>query len=199
MLGSAGDLWTSVAGSAGTESHYALAATTLNYSDGTASGIKVAINDYGKGYNTTGTSIDPYWRPLLKDYLYIHNTVQTTSTITLSGFAANAPIASLILYGGTAAGNDASSFTYSGTTLITSDTGTIGATLTQGDEYVRFDNLLADGSGNVSITWAFANGKAYSILNGMQISLAPVPEPATYGLLGAGALAAMSFVRRRRR
>ena len=61
--------------------------------------------------------------------------------------------------------------------------------------------LIAGGTGNVDATsYTFLNataGFAYAFADGT-LTVTAVPEPSTYGLLGAGALAAAALVRRRR-
>lgn len=48
-------------------------------------------------------------------------------------------------------------------------------------------------------TWANnLGGATYSLDNAGNISVSAIPEPSTYGLMGAGALAAVSLIRRRR-
>jgi autotransporter-associated beta strand protein len=56
-------------------------------------------------------------------------------------------------------------------------------------------SLLNAGNGDIQAIWSASSG-----MQGMQgMSLQAVPEPSTYGLLGAGALAAVALVRRRRK
>ncbi|MEO0794304.1 MAG: PEP-CTERM sorting domain-containing protein [Verrucomicrobiota bacterium] len=53
--------------------------------------------------------------------------------------------------------------------------------LSEGSNYVLFSNIVADGSGNIDVTWA-SNGvnTGFIAMNGFQ--LVPVPEPGTYAL-----------------
>ncbi len=92
---------------------------------------------------------------------------------------------------GSGAGSD---FTISGG-VIDLGGGAIDYTQTY-DLIAGFENINISGVGITG--YDTANWQA-SINNNGELSFTAVPEPATYGLLGAGALAAASMVRRRRR
>ncbi len=92
---------------------------------------------------------------------------------------------------GSGAGSD---FTISGG-VIDLGGGAIDYTQTY-DLIAGFENINISGVGITG--YDTANWQA-SINNNGELSFTAVPEPATYGLLGAGALAAAAMVRRRRR
>lgn len=152
----------------------ALAPTALLDSSGAASGISVAIPAYQGAWNLASQPATS-WKPLLGDYLYVTAAGQSTATINLSGLGSST-VWDLVFYAADG-GGEGSDFTIGATTKRTTDSGSIGATLTAGDEYVLFNNVVSDGSGAISITWA-NYGTPGSVLNGFQIQ--SVPEPSSW-------------------
>lgn len=187
-LGTAGDQWTAI----NRTTSGGIAATSLKYSDGTASGITFSLSN-SHGVFNAGTA-----GALLQDFVYLHTSSSNTATITLSGFTANQSLASIVLYGmnGDAGGtnpNQNASFTIGGVTKSTNAT-SVTSTLAENVNYVRFDNIQANGSGNVVITWTNpAGGSNWSTFNGLQIQAVPEPSAALLGSLGL-----LALLRRRR-
>jgi hypothetical protein len=189
VLGTAGDFWNGINLSTGSPAF--LGTTGLNYSDNTASGITIALSPFHSSFNLGGSS-------LMGDYAYIYSagTNNGPVNIILSGFAANSVVNSIILFGGNGNAQNAS-FTIGAETKTTSDSGPIGVTLTENDEFVRFDNIIADGSGVIQIAWTNPTGGSnWSAFNGMQINQVPEPSVALLGALGL--LGLLGLMRRRR-
>ncbi len=174
------------------QSGQSLGATSLLDSTGAASGIQVSIPSYQGAWNLASQTASS-WKPLLGDWIYL-NTESSTATITLSGLGASTRW-NLVFYGanGNARGSD---FTIDAITKRTTDSGGFGTTLTEGDEYIQFDNILSDGSGNISIGWE--NYGVAAPLNGFQI--VSVPEVSTlsmFALIGVSCM--MVYYRRPKR
>ena len=197
-IGSAGDQWNGIAvprWNVSTSSTLNNAA--LNYSDGSASGITISMTTFYAGDNVSGSA-------LMGDYAFIYSPnsapggVGTNAgpvTITLAGFAPNTMLSQLVLFGNSVSGQN-SSFTIGENTLTTS--GVSGANLTQGTDYVVFQDIQASESGLVEITWTNpftspGTDLPHSAFNGLQIMTVPEPSVA---LLGGIAL--LGLLRRRR-
>ena len=178
-----------------------LATTSLVDSSNTASGASIAITPFWTSFNldaVTAGNINATFQPLMADYLYLAETA-TNATVTLSGLGA-ATEWDIVLYAAQST-DHGSAFTIDGVTKSTTDPGAIGATLVDGQQYVRFNNISSDGSGSLTIDWAKIN--TFSALNGLQLMESappPVPEPGTWAV-GAGlfALAVGARLRRRRK
>lgn len=176
------------------QSTQTLGSTALLDSLGVASGISVAIPAFQGAYNLA-TQPASDWKPLLGDYVYVNAAGQSTATISLSGLGSSTAW-DLVFYAADGQG-EGSDFTIGGITKRTTDSGGIGATLTDGDEYVAFSNVLSDSSGTISITWSNYSGPAGSVMNGFQIQSVPEPSASSLALIGLG-LSGYSFSRRRR-
>lgn len=150
----------------------ALAPTALLDSFGAASGISIAIPAYQGAWNLASQPATS-WKPLMGDYLYVTAAGQSSATINLSGLGSSTAW-DLVFYSANG-GGEGSDFTIGATTKRTTDSGSIGATLTAGDEYVVFNNIVSDGSGSISIDWA-NYGTPGSVLNGLQIQAVPEPS-----------------------
>jgi hypothetical protein len=173
------------------QSAQTLAPTSLLDSSGTASGISIAIPAYQGAWNYDSQPASP-WKPLMGDYLYVNAAGQSSATISLSGLGGST-VWNLVLYAANGNG-EGSEFTIGGTTLQTTDSGPIGTTLTAGDEYVVFNNVVSDGSGTIAIGWN--NDGTSSVLNGLQIQA--VPEPASMVAIAVAAVGGGMALRRRR-
>jgi len=170
----------------------ALAPTSLLDSTGAASGVSVAIPAYQGAWNFASQPASS-WKPLLGDYLYVTAAGQSTATINLSGLG-SATTWDLVFYSASGQG-EGSNFTIGATTKQTTDSGSIGTTLTAGDEYVVFNNIVSDGSGSISIDWA-NYGTPGSVLNGFQIQSVAVPEPSS--LIALALTTLVGFMARQR-
>lgn len=137
---------------------------------------------------------------LMRDYLIGFNGPQT---VQLSGFTAGT-LVDLYLYGAGDGENRDTLFSvtdinglHTGTTTgtVTSDTNNpVAHTLTLGGDYVVLSGLVADGSGNITISYQSGGGSNEAPFNGLQAVYA-VPEPSAAALLG---LAGMALLVRRR-
>lgn len=197
VLGTTGDSWTAVtvARNNSTGNVTFVPTTSLNYSDGSSSGVTLGVTTFNNSIITNqGANIAANQQPLMNDYIYLNGT--QSATITLSGFAANQQIASIVLYAqaiNSFSNTSGSTFTISGfAPRSTSETATtIGSTLVEDVDYVRFNGVTADASGNLQITWSNVAGQG--AFNGMQIQLVPEPSVALLGGLGV-----LGLLRRRR-
>jgi hypothetical protein len=171
----------------------ALATTSLLDSTGAASGISVTIPAYQGAWNFASQPPSS-WKPLMGDYLYVTAAGQSTATINLSGLGSSTAW-DLVFYSASGQG-EGSNFTIGATTKQTTDSGGIGATLTVGDEYVVFNNIVSSGSGTISIAWE-NYGTPGSVLNGLQIQ--SVPEPSSVFLVSSAALCGAAACRVRSR
>lgn len=137
-----------------------------------------------------------------------------TSKLTFSNLAANTTYEFTLLsarannYGTTSTGTYRLSY---GTDADAVTTTLLGAgTLDEATDTVT--GVIQGSSAGLNareIRWSFTTGETAESasldlagmwnVNALVINATAVPEPSTYGLLGAGALAAAAFVRRRRR
>lgn len=165
-------------------------AVSLLNSDGAVTSISFNIGSGTWDNNNGNNTPDGVANDLLRDYRNQNNNIPLT--LTISGLAANG-MYDLVLY---AAGDNVnqgsrfsgSSYTGGATTAAQRDHFAEGVNYSKG-------TAIADGTGAITIT-INSNGSDYAILNGFQISAAPVPEPtaAALGLLGS-----LALLRRRRR
>jgi hypothetical protein len=188
VIGASGDTWNNITGTNG-QAISGLGSIALNKVDGvTASGVSVTFTagDFN-GSGAVASNLDVF-----EGNIYITG---ATSTITLTGLGAGTMVD---LYFYLAAGHTAGeggTMTIDATSLTATDPNASGdeTAYTLGANYVKFDDLVVGGSGNVTATWAVASGQTYSSFAGMQIAV--VPEPSTALLGGLGMLA---LLRRRR-
>lgn len=173
-----------------------IAATALKWSDNTNSTITFSMTPVGGNMNgvfNANTGGD-----LLRDFAGLHTNSAGSVTLTLSGFTANQSLASIVLYGmngdgGSVNPNQNASFTIGATTKTTNAV-TPTSVLTEGVNYVKFDNIQADGTGKLVITWSNpTGGSGWSSFNGLQLQAVPEPSAALLGGLGV-----LALLRRRR-
>ncbi len=168
--------------------------------DNVASGISMTVSANGDTANNAGpttaagafatyamsvqnaTGESPSW-----EYIYNDGNNATASTVTFGGMA-EGYLLELVIFGG--AGINANSYEslyeLSGGGATVSQAIVTGAAGVANNSLVATLSQTADASGNVVLTLSAASGR-YSQLNAIQI----VPEPATVGLLGLGALIAL--------
>lgn len=130
---------------------------------------------------------------------YKHNNGTLTSVFSLSGLN-NALVYDIVIYsaqnafGGRGGMFDLTTGSYAGLDPQTT-TGDQQSSFTEGVNYVRYTGITAVG-GVISFN-ASNSPDGIAVMNGFEVSA--VPEPSTYGLIGAGAIALVTAVRRRRR
>ena len=168
VLGTRGDQWNGVDGSAGTN-------VALIHANGQPSAVTMSftsgggynVYDYGGSTPFTGTPENA----LMENYLFNGG---VTQTVTLSGLQPNS-LYNLVLY------NAANSTATGRTSYFTVNQQTLGSTwngssnsLISGVDFVYFHSVLSDSLGNLAVTYT-GLGTDEGDLNGFQIQPAPVP------------------------
>ena len=188
VIGAGSDTWTQVVGANWNDSITSLSPIALNKTTGASSGATLTFSAGRAGGGPNTTNLDVF-----EGSFFLNGPDgDSSSTITLSGLGAGTKF-DLYLYA--AAGhttNEGATFNF-GSTQTATDTNTNETSYALGVNYVKYSNLVADGSGNISGTWAISSGANYSTLNGMQIAIVPEPSAALLGGLGM-----LCLLRRRR-
>ena len=192
VLGSTGESWNQASGtytglidSTGVSSSINISGLSGGTDEGPATSIFTGNStDFGKGNNQTISFSGLTIGGMYDIYIYSlsHNTASwgnTSNTERAAGAFTTTNVTS----------NGASQ------SLDNGISGTNATTFTAGSNYVYFQSIVADGSGNIAIIADALDGAGATRLhiNGLQIQ--PVPE-ASAALLGA--LGALSLLRRRR-
>jgi hypothetical protein len=134
-----------------------------------------------------------------------NSSVPNPNTYTFSGLTAG-DLYDIAIYGGV--DNSGTLNTKIGGTFFTGTLSTSGLSGSQwttftsnanGNNYLLFDNIVANSSGDIIFTQAPVAGGLYSSISGIGIESVTVsaPEPSTYVLLGLGGLALFVIQRRR--
>ena len=184
VLGSAGDTWNNLAGTAPDSAN-------LLQSNNSTSGISLATSDSGD-YGFTGGSPGN----LMDGFLY--GTSGTKVILTLNGLPTNSTF-ELVVYGSDGSTSQADSITTSltGSTVYTTtgSTSDIYAANANGRAYAVIMGNTGS-STTLTVTAAYNTGATYSIVNGFQLET-PAPEPAALALFGSGGLALLLVGRKR--
>ena len=185
ILGSSGDTWNNLAGTAP-------GSTDLLQINNSTSGISLATSDHGD-YNFTGGNPGN----LMDGYL--DGISGANVILTLNGLPTHATF-ELVMYGSVGSTSQADSITTSltGSTVYTTtgSTSNIYAANANGRAYAVITGNTGS-STTLKITAAPNTGDSYSIVNGFQLETA-VPEPASLALYGSGGLVLLLAGRRRR-
>lgn len=176
VLGGAGDTWNYVSPGSKTAGNL----NALLDAAGNATTVNISWTANHWSYDSSQAIGD--YRDLLGDYAYVYSGSggQASSTWTFSGLTANATY-DLVLYA--AAGSNGATWTVGGVAK-TADNAAVGGTLDDGVEYVRYNNAMADGSGNIAILFQPGPGSQFGEMAGMEI----IPEPSAALLGGLGLL-----------
>ncbi|MEO0793649.1 MAG: PEP-CTERM sorting domain-containing protein [Verrucomicrobiota bacterium] len=176
------------------------AGSSLFDSDGVATAFGYTIDNTSGNGNQFTFSQAGSPAAIVNNYLAPNNGFGASpvgaETITLNGLAPGGVYDLAFVSQGDSNGQGGS-FTIGLDTQVSSGNGPAAA-LTEGLNYVTFSNIVADGSGEISVIWDSADPgvASFSALNGIQIAV--VPEPSTYAaVLGLGVLA-FAIVRRRK-
>ncbi len=173
--------------------------SSLVASDGTATTEAVSFSasgSYDSGYNQTSPN-----NSLLDGFLV------TGGTVTLTGLTNNGNY-QLYLYGQNGGyNNNGATFSIStgtgtsatGSNAVTKNPSASSGTFQENANYVIF-NATANASGTLGINWAATAGTTEGDFNGLQVisTSAAVPEPASLGLLAAGAMGLLLVGRKRK-
>lgn len=185
--------WNVVSTGQGNLSNATVSLANLVSSTNGASAIGLSIGAVDTDGYSDQSPRDGIWT----SYMTTSQTNGSGPAITLSGFAPGETV-NLVLYTGNArwGGNNTGAFTFGGTTTTYAEAiANNTMPLTEGATFVRFNNLVPDGNGNIIGTFgALASGQeGLATLAGLQFEV--IPEPAS-ALLAAFGLVAM-FRRRR--
>lgn len=185
VIGQSGDIWTEIlktGWASSVDGSYALNTTT-----GASSGVNLAFAGGRVHGDANSANLDVFESGFFLD------SGDTSATITFSGFTAGTKV-DLYLYAaaGHTAGEGATfNFGSVQSTTDTNDGITYETAYQLGVNYVKYSNLVADGSGNITGTWSKPG--SYSVFNGAQIAVVPEPSAALLGGLGM-----LALLRRRR-
>ena len=183
--------------------------SNLVASDGTATTEAVSFTSTGSWNDVNSYGSNPF-NILLNAYLYSTAPSTAPSTVTLTGLTAGGSY-DLYLYGQNGQGyNNGAAFsitTGTGSPITGSNSFTTGAittgasapTFQENANYVIF-NATANSLGTLGISYSPVAGASEGDFNGLQVisTAAAVPEPASVGLLGAGALGLLLLGRKRK-
>ncbi|MEO5714631.1 MAG: carbohydrate-binding protein [Luteolibacter sp.] len=180
--GTAGDFSGTPATVLGAEGETWNTATPGNKTSGTSTGLRNAsgaTTTLNLGWSANHWSYDNStaagsYRDLLGDYAYIYNGSggQPSSTWTLGGLGANATC-SLVIYAAT--GTSGGKWTVNGTAKEATASTSV-ASLTEGVNYVRFDNLRASRSGEIVIGFSIRSGSSFGEMAGLEIETSGTTE-----------------------
>ncbi len=175
--------------------------SSLVASDGTATTEAVsftAAGSYDSGFQQTSPNNN-----LLDGFIKSAG----PSTVTLTGLTAGGSY-DLYLYGQNGGfNNNGATFSIStgtgspitGSNAVTANPSASSGTFQENANYVIF-SATANASGTLGVNWITTPGKSEGDFNGLQVisTAAAVPEPASMGLLGAGALGLLLLGRKRK-
>ena len=196
VIGSTGETWNQATGnftnlndSAGGSSTIGISGIQDNNDNNeTVSGLTIFSGNastFGGGLNRTITITGLTLNGLYDIYIYAlsHNTGswgQPSNTERAAGAFTTANVS----------GNGTSQ------SLENGNTGTNAASFILGSNYVLFQSIVADGSGNISIVADALDGPSPTRLHVNGLQIAAVPEPSSAALLGLGVFALL--LRRRK-
>ena len=209
VITATGNTWNSVHGSGGIANNFwgdcdnttSIASTTLVDSEGNSTGVSVSASGLGQVYQYLGYSAETanVWsdhQELMNDWLIQYSEVDN-STVTISGLTANGSY-NLVVYGHSHEGGGNTVFSIGGVEKTTSTVTTTGShALTAGYDYMTYNNVNADASGNIAILFHDAVGGNQGGFNGFQIT--SVPEPSAMGLAACGLLSLLAYAWRKRK
>jgi hypothetical protein len=181
VFGSAGDTWNLFKG----PNPSTTPGSNLPLVDSTGAATSATLSYLGEnGFFDSSNSVikglmgTTSYANLLDSYLYTRG----TATITVSGLTSGAAY-DLVVYSIANSAGRTTNVTAGGSAKSVVAAGT--PTLVEGEQYVEFDGLVANGSGLISFTARGAAGEGD--VNGFQLSSAvAAPEPATVTLVFAG-------------
>lgn len=196
VLGTTGETWNQATGNFTNLNDSAGGSSTVgvsgiqddNDNDENLSGLKIFsgnASSFGKGVDRTITITGLTLNGLYDIYIYAlsHNTGSWGNTADTERAAGSFITTNISGNGQTQA-------------LENGNTGTGPGTFTAGSNYVLFQSIVADGSGNISIVANALDGAGATRLHVNGLQIAAVPEPSSTALLGLGGLALL--LRRRK-
>lgn len=156
-----------------------------------------AVNINGGALQTSVTNVNTGAFTLASGSLTINGA--TAGTVTLASgsnlvMSGGAWLIALVSGTDSIVGSGAGTFLISGGTL---DLG--GGAINYGTTYNLITGFTSGSVANLGITGYDTSTYSASLSNAGVLSFTAVPEPSTYGLIGAGVLAGVAFVRRRRK
>lgn len=195
VIGTGSDSWNNLQGNSGSNIS-SLGTQVLNLTTGTASSVSINLSTGNfNGSGTSSSNLDLYEGNI---YLDANGQFGPTgpSTITFAGLGAGTIVDLYFYIGAGHTSGEGGSITIGSTTYSASDANVIESGYTLGTNYVKFDDLVADGSGNITATWSANSGAGQRFTSLAGIQLTAVPETSTTLL---GGLSALALLRRRRK
>lgn len=192
VIGTGSDTWNNLQGNAGSNVS-GLGTQALSLTSGSTSSASLEVSTgYFNGSATNPSNIDLY-----EGNIYLDSQGQFgpsgPSTITFSGLGAGTIVDLYFYIGAGHTSGEGGAITIGSTSFSANDANVIESAFTLGTNYVKFDDIVADNSGNITATWSVSSGQRFTSLAGIQLTA--VPETSTTLLGGLGALA---LLRRRR-
>ena len=168
----------------------------LNLTTSTASSVSINLSaGYFNGSGTSASNLDLYEGNI---YLDANGEFGPSgpSTITFAGLGAGTIVDLYFYIGAGHTSGEGGTITIGSTSFSASDADGVETGYTLGTNYVKFDDVVADGSGNITATWSENSGAGQRFTSLAGIQLTAVPETST-SLLGG--LSALALLRRRRK
>jgi hypothetical protein len=192
FIGAGGDTWNNLNASAGSNVS-ALGTVGLNKVNGASSGVGLSVSTG----NFNGSSPDSDNLDVYEGNIYLDGDnffgPSGPATITLTGLGVGNFVDLYFYIGAGHTSGEGGTITIGSTSYTATDANGVEEAYTLGTNYVKFDDVETDGSGNIVATWSVASGQRFSSLAGIQIEAVPEPSAALLGGLGL-----LALLRRRR-
>jgi hypothetical protein len=192
FIGAGGDTWNNLNASSGSNVS-ALGTVGLNKVNGASSGVGLSVSTGNfNGSGTSSTNLDVYEGNIYLDGDNVFGP-SGPATITLTGLGVGNFVDLYFYIGAGHTSGEGGTITIGSTSYTATDANGVEEAYTLGTNYVKFDDVETDGSGNIVATWSVASGQRFSSLAGIQIEAVPEPSAALLGGLGL-----LALLRRRR-
>jgi hypothetical protein len=159
VLGEAGDVWNTL--TPGYQASGGATALLNAAGEPTTMSLSWTPNHWSFDNSTAAAA----YQDLLGDYAYVYAGGQSSATWTISGLAAYATY-NLVVYAAT--GTAGGKWTVNGTTKEAAPSAG-AATLTEGNQFVRFGGVRANGYGQLALVLAIRAGQSYGEMAGLEL------------------------------